>query len=101
VQGGHISEQRAPKDRPKEKGAVVTTPRKPTAREIWEAIEKGSVLDEVDRINGMSVEELKAELLKDGFRPEDFAPPEATGPEQAKPENAGSEEARGTAPVDG
>ncbi|MDP9001597.1 MAG: hypothetical protein M3O46_15970 [Myxococcota bacterium] len=78
----------------------MTTPRKPTAREIWEAMDKTFFRAEVDRINGLSDQELEVELLKKGFRPEDFAEHEKEQSETAKPENAGPQEAKGTALTD-
>jgi hypothetical protein len=72
----------------------VTTGRKRTAREVWEAIEEASFRDELDRILHMSAQELEAELLKDGFRPEELAAPEQTEGEKAKPDSAGPEAAK-------
>jgi hypothetical protein len=51
----------------------VTTRRKPTAREAWEAIDDAAFKAEVNRIVAMSDEEVEAELLKDGFDPADLA----------------------------
>lgn len=53
----------------------MTTPRKPTAREAWEAIDATSFQAEVDRVVGMSDDEVEAELLKDGFDPSDLVAP--------------------------
>lgn len=51
-------------------------PRKPTALEAWKAIDETSFRAEVDRIVGLSDQELEAELLKEGFDPADLAGPE-------------------------
>lgn len=51
-------------------------PNKPTALEAWKAIEEGSFRAEVDRIVGLSDQELEAELLKEGFDRADLAGPE-------------------------
>jgi hypothetical protein len=49
----------------------VTTPTKgkPTAREVWDAIDDESFKAEVEGIVAMSDAELEAELIKDGFDP--------------------------------
>ena len=67
---------------------------KPTAREVWEAIDDASFRAEVDRVAGMSDEELEAELLKDGFDPAELA-----GHEKARPERAGPLKAKIGAPT--
>ena len=50
----------------------MSAPKKPTAREVWEAIDETSFRAEVDRVNAMSDAEVEAELLKDGFDPADL-----------------------------
>jgi hypothetical protein len=82
----------------------VTTVRKPTAREAWEAIDEASFRAEVDRIVGMSDEELEAELLRDGFDPAELEGSEKTRrekatSEKARPEKTGPEKAITTAPT--
>jgi hypothetical protein len=85
----------------------VSAPKKPTAREVWEAIDETSFRAEVDRVNAMSDAEVEAELLKDGFDPADLslnananakpAPQATTGGGNGKDENAA--DANKTAPA--
>jgi hypothetical protein len=69
----------------------VKAPRKRTAREVWEAIEEASFRDEVERIVGMSEEELKAELLKDGFDPAELAGPQTVAERASRRPDGGAE----------
>jgi hypothetical protein len=63
----------------------VSAPKKPTASEVWEAIDESSFRAEVDRVNAMSDAEVEAELLKDGFDPADL------GPSAGKPTGGGND----------
>jgi hypothetical protein len=69
----------------------VSAPKKPTASEVWEAIDESSFRAEVDRVIGMSDAEVEAELLKDGFDPADLVPSDGEKAAPGKPTGGGKD----------